>query len=288
MVQAVSEERQDLAAFLRSRRARLGPLDVGLPAGPRRRTPGLRREEVAQLAGVGITWYTWFEQGRDIRVSAHFLDNLSRALQLDAAERAHLFALAQQRLPPLAPLPDVQAVSPGLQQMIDAHPNPIYVKTARWDVVAWNRAAICMLGDYGAVPPAQRNVIWLLFTNPVYRRMLPDWENDARRVLARFRVNYGRAAGDPAFARLVGDLDAASPEFHQWWPQQDILGQIEGVKTLRHPKHGAIEFMHAGLQADSSGGADLRLTAYTPLPGISTRRLQKVLADDAPLSLAAG
>src|SRR5690349_5162601 len=110
---------QELSAFLRSRRARLGPLDVGLPAGPRRRTPGLRREEVAQLAGVGITWYTWFEQGRDIRVSAHFLENLSRALRFDAAERAHLFALAHGRMPPLAPAVDLKTVSPNLQHMID-------------------------------------------------------------------------------------------------------------------------------------------------------------------------
>jgi len=284
MAQPVIGERQDLAAFLRSRRARLSPLAAGLAAGPRRRTPGLRREEVAQLAGVGITWYTWFEQGRDIRVSTHFLENLARALRLDAVERAHLFTLAHGRLPPLAPAVDLQAVSPSLQRVVDAYPYPAYVKTARWDAVAWNRAAACVLGDFGAVPAAQRNVLWLVFTAPVYRRMMNDWEHNARRVLARFRVNYGRATGDPAFAQLVADLNAASPEFQRWWPQQDLLGQGEGVKILCHPRHGRIEFEHTAFMVDAP--TELRMVAYMPVAGKSTARMRKLLADDTPLSLA--
>lgn len=281
----VSQEsaNQELSAFLRSRRARLNPLDLGLPAGPRRRTPGLRREEVAQLAGVGITWYTWFEQGRDIRVSAHFLENLSRALRFDAAERAHLFALAHGRMPPLAPAVDLKTVSPNLQHMIDAHPWPVYVKTARWDVVAWNRPATCILGDYATLPPERRNILWLMFTSPVYRRLVRDWERDARRVLARFRLNYGRAAGDPAFAQLVADLNAASPEFQRWWPQQDLLGPGEGVKVLCLPHHSEIEFEHNAFMVDAP--AELRMIAYTPVAGKSASRLQKLIAADKPLQL---
>ncbi|HEX6958349.1 MAG TPA: helix-turn-helix transcriptional regulator [Ferrovibrio sp.] len=280
---AIVESRRDLSAFLRSRRARLSPLDVGLPAGPRRRTPGLRREEVAQLAGVGVTWYTWFEQGRDIRVSAHFLENLARALRFDAAERAHLFALAQHRPPPLSGAAGAVEVSPALQRMIDAHPYPVYVKTARWDVVAWNRPATLIMGDFASVPPALRNVIRLVFTCPDYRRLMVDWAGDARRILARFRINYGRAAGDPAFAQLVDELAEVSPEFYQWWPQQDLLGQIEGVKTLRHPQHGEIEFEHTAFQVDA--GPDLRLTAYMPLAGRSAGRMKRVIADNKPLRL---
>src|SRR3954466_5268849 len=173
-------ERRDLTAFLVSRRARLTPPDVGLITGARRRTPGLRREEVAALAGVGISWYTWFEQGRDIQVSAHFLENLSRALKLDRSEREFLFALAQHRPPPLTRAAPPK-VTPTMQHMLDSYPHPAHIKTPRWDIVAWNATNTEVFGDFGQFPPEERNTLWLLFTKPFYRRVMLDWEADARR-----------------------------------------------------------------------------------------------------------
>jgi transcriptional regulator with XRE-family HTH domain len=254
--------RHDLAAFLRSRRERLSPQEAGFVAGARRRTAGLRREEVAQLAGVGLTWYTWFEQGRDIQVSAHFLERLALALRLTGAERAHLYDLAQHRPPPTVSVA-VPEVSSALRAMIESLPNPAYVKTARWDVVAWNAAAADTFGDYGALPPARRNVLWLVFTSPEYRRIMTDWEGDARRVLAKFRLDHGAAGDDPAFAQLVAELSDASQEFRRWWLLHDVQGRGEGIKRLYHAVRGEIEFEHTAFVVD--GAPQLRLVVYTPL-----------------------
>jgi transcriptional regulator with XRE-family HTH domain len=268
-----SPARQDLTDFLKRRRARLLPLDAGLVAGARRRTPGLRREEVAQLAGVGISWYTWFEQGRDIQVSAHFLENLARALRLDVAEREHLFTLAQHRPPPLARFVP-QAVTPALQNMLESFPNPAYLKTLRSDLVAWNRPMTVMFGDFGAIPPERRNILWLLFTDPKYRRLMVDWETDARRLIARFRLDSGRAGNDPTFVELVRELEQASPEFRSWWQQHDVDGFGEGVKRFRHPRLGEIEFEHTAFTTD--GNSDLRLIVYTPASDDSARKAKQL------------
>jgi MmyB-like transcription regulator ligand binding domain/Helix-turn-helix domain len=230
---------------------------------------------VAQLAGVGITWYTWLEQGREIRVSAHFLESLARALRLDPAERDHLFTLAHHRPAPRVAPAAPPEVSPALRRMLESHPHPIYLKTARWDVVAWNRAAALMFGDYARIPAERRNAVLLVFTNPDYRRMMVEWETDARRVLAKFRVDYGRAGDDPAFADLVAELDAESPEFRQWWKRQDVSGRSEGVKLLRHPTAGIIEFEHAAFTLEGAG--DLRMVVYAPVPGESAERLERLL-----------
>ncbi|MBV8835158.1 MAG: helix-turn-helix domain-containing protein [Alphaproteobacteria bacterium] len=255
-------DRRDLTDFLVTRRARLTPPDVGLVTGPRRRTPGLRREEVAQLAGVGISWYTWFEQGRDIQVSAHFLENLSRALKLDRPEREHLFALAQHRPPPLA-RPSTPRVSAMMQRMLESYPHPAHIKTPRWDIVAWNAAMIEIFGDITQYPVEERNSMWLVFTKPVFRHTMIDWEADARRVIARFRLDFGRAGNDPAFVELVRNLEQASPEFARWWRQHDVDGFGEGVKRVRHPRHGEIEYEHAAFTADSD--PNLRLVLYMPV-----------------------
>jgi transcriptional regulator with XRE-family HTH domain len=272
-----SEGRRDLAAFLRSRRDRLSPLDVGLTAGARRRTPGLRREEVAQLAGVGITWYTWFEQGRDIQVSASFLENLARALRLDSTEREHLFTLAHHRPPPIVPV--VSEASPALQRMLDSLPNPAHVKTSRWDLVAWNRPMAIVFGDFSKVPPERRNTLWLVFTDPKLRRILADWETDARRALARFRFDFGRSNNDPAFVQLIRELDEASPEFHRWWPQQDVDGFGEGLKRVVHSELGEIEFEHNAFAVENA--QDLRLIMYTPVAGDSAAMARKLFGNEA-------
>jgi transcriptional regulator with XRE-family HTH domain len=270
-----SPARQDLTDFLRRRRARISPLEVGLVAGARRRTPGLRREEVAQLAGVGITWYTWFEQGRDIPVSAHFLENLARALRLDAAEREHLFTLAQHRPPPLGRF-SPPAVTPALQNMLESFPNPAYLKTPRWDLVAWNRPMTIMFGDFNEIPVERRNILWLLFTDPKYRRLMVDWEIDVRRAIARFRLDFGRAGDDPMFVALLRDLDQVSPEFRSWWKQHDVDGLGEGVKSFRHSRLGEIEFEHGTFTADNN--SNLRLVVYTPTDAESARKARQLFA----------
>ncbi|WP_394824676.1 helix-turn-helix transcriptional regulator [Pendulispora albinea] len=268
-----SETRRELGAFLKSRRARIAPRDVGLAGDVRRRTPGLRREEVALLAGVGVTWYTWFEQGRDIQVSAHFLERVARALRLDAAERAHLFALAQNRPPPQAPGP-ASTVTPPLRRMLDSLPGPAYIKTARWDVLAWNPALVAVFGDLARIAPAHRNMLWLVFADPEYRGTMSDWEPDARSMLAKFRLEYGRHGDHPDFVRLVRELSDASPEFRRWWPEQDVLGAVEGVKRFRHPVAGEIEFEHTTFMLDHA--PDLRLVVYTPLPGKDARKVRRL------------
>src|SRR5882757_1357747 len=255
-------ERRDLTAFLVSRRARLTPPDVGLVTGARRRTPGLRREEVAQLAGVGISWYTWFEQGRDIQVSAHFLENLSRALRLDRSEREFLFALAQHRPPPLTRA-SAPKVTETMQHVLNGFPHPAHIKTPRWDIVAWNGPMAEVFGDFAEFPAEERNTLWLLFTRPLYRGIMLDWEADARRVIARFRLDFGRSGNDPAFHELVRSLEQASPEFARWWSQHDVDGYGEGVKRVRHPRLGNIEYEHAAFTAD--GDPNLRLILYTPV-----------------------
>ena len=258
---ARTDNRRALAEFVRNRRDRTEPETVGLPRGARRRTPGLRREEVAQIAGVGVTWYTWFEQGRDIQVSADFLERICRAFRLDGAERSHLFALAQHRPPPLAPQAIAQ-LSPEMTATLESLPNPAYVKTALWDVIAWNKAAAAMFGDFGLLRPERRNMLRLLFTEPSYRQMIVDWERNARRALAKFRLDYGRAGNDPAFEALIAELCGTSPEFNQWWPRQDVYGRGEGVKRFRHPQIGQMEFVHAAFVLE--GAPDLRLVIYTP------------------------
>lgn len=269
------DSRRALADFVRTRRERLRPDEVGLTPGARRRTPGLRREEVAQLAGVGVTWYTWFEQGRDIQVSTHFLENLCRALRLDRAERAHLFALAQERPPPL-PTAAVRTVSPPVQAMLSSLPHPAYIKTSRWDVVAWNASAAALLGDFGRVPPEDRNTLWLIFAEPRFRRIMVDWEAGARRALAKFRLDHGRSRGDAAFEALVDRLTEASPEFRDWWPAQDVSDCGEGVKRIRHEAVGEIEFQHAAFVVE--GAPDLRLVALTPISDRDAQRAAQAMA----------
>jgi transcriptional regulator with XRE-family HTH domain len=230
--------RQELADFLRTRRARIVPADVGLPATNRRRTPGLRREEVAQLAGMSATWYTWLEQKRPIGVSPSVLDNLARVLQLDPAERMQLFQLAL-RQPVLDASSQPETVSPLMRRLLDQmYPNPAFVMGRRWDILAWNRAALAFLLDFERVPANERNMLWLIFTNPALRSLIVDWSTRGQDTLARFRADYGRHAGDAHFVQLVERLNAVSPEFAQWWPRHDILPMSEGRRDYDHPLAG--------------------------------------------------
>ena len=275
----IAIDRSGLGAFLVNQRAKLRPETVGLPAGGRRRTPGLRREEVAQLSGLGVTWYTWLEQGRDIQVSTAALDRIAAALRLNATERAHLFVLAG-RSAPAAPLDAAAPVSPLVQRLIDGLPGqPALVRNARWDAVAWNRGATRLLTDFARRPKPERNLLWLLFTEPWMRRLLPDWENDARRSLARFRINFARSGGHPAFQALVDDLMAASPEFRPLWRQHDVLAPSDGLKRLDHPEVGFLELDHTVLTVSET--SELNLIVYSAAPGTpSAERLARLLATD--------
>src|SRR5579884_3214372 len=239
---------QELGDFLRTRRNRIAPEDVGLPRGSRRRAPGLRRAEVAQLAGVSVDWYTWLEQGRPITVSTQVLESLVQALHLNADERAHLFFLAHQQPPPERAM-EPEIVSPTLQRFLDHQGlSPAFVTGRRWDVVAWNEAARVLFGDFEQMPSHERNSIWRLFTSSAHRQLLVDWEGHARRLLAQFRATCGRYPGDHRLTELVHDLVLASPEFRAWWPDHEVLGAEEGRKTLNYPQAGYLFCEHLTFQ----------------------------------------
>ncbi|MDR3475339.1 MAG: helix-turn-helix transcriptional regulator [Devosia sp.] len=272
--------RSELAGFLRSRRERLSPADVGLSPGARRRTPGLRREEVALLAGVGTTWYTWLEQGRDIRPSAEALKSLARALKLDQTETRHLFVLGQRLLPEAGALaPEV--VPAAFRRMLDRMSDqPAYVTGRRWDVLAWNKAAAAVFGDYGRLEGDERNILHLVFTNEAHRQLLADWSDVARVALAMFRLDHARHSGEADFERLISVLNAQSPEFRDWWPKHEVVPPLSGAKRLRHPQIGLMSFDYTMLAV--VGQPDLRLVVYTALEADDSQtKLAQLLHDRA-------
>jgi transcriptional regulator with XRE-family HTH domain len=267
--------RAELALFLRNRRARVQPTDVGFAEGPRRRTPGLRREEVAQLAEVGLSWYTWLEQGRDIHVSEPFLERLAVALRLTAPERRHLFELAQGR-PAAQPVLAQATVSGALQRVLDAHPFPGLVWTPRWDVLAWNRPAALLFGDFALLPAAERNGLWQTFTNPERRTRNSNWEAAVRQAVARFRLDAARAANRAEFDALAAELGKVSPEFARFWAEHDVVDTSEGLKALLDSTVGEITFEYVTLAHLEPDGRTLRVTLYTPEPGKSAARARKL------------
>lgn len=255
----LARTRQELADFLRTRRERISPESIGLPAGTRRRTPGLRREEVAALAGVGVTWYTWLEQGREIGVSSTFLDNLAKALKLDAAERRHLFLLTHQR-PPVEPGKTWCQVPPLVKRLMgDLPTRPCYVLNLRWDVLAWNDAADRVFG-FAAQPDAYRNLLWMLFAEPTLSGVIADWSTQAPRILSSFRRDYVRADDDPAIDNLVTELEAISPDFRNWWRRHDVDAPCQGIRALDIAELGAVGFEHTSLIVDEI--RHLRLVVY--------------------------
>ena len=280
----VAFRRTELAGFLRTRREGLRPEDVGLPGGGRRRTPGLRREELAALAGVGTTWYTWLEQGRDVQASLAVLEALAQALRLSPTERGHLIRLGRGE--PAPPLPARrETVSPALRRLIDSlNPTPAYLLGRRFDFLAYNRAAAVLFPQIEGVPPAKRNHLWLLFMHPAWREMYPDWEPNARRLLGRFRASYAERVGDPAFESLVQQLLAGSAEFREWWPHHEVVASGEGRKEIHHPVAGRLEFEHAVfLHAEAS---EQRLVLYSPRADTDTaEKLRELLAEGGAQAL---
>ena len=250
-----------LGTYLKGRRARLDPAAFGYPP-ERRRTPGLRREEVAQRANISPTWYTWLEQGRGGAPSADVLDRIARALMLTEVEREHLYLLGLGR-PPEARYRKDEGVTPRLQRVLDAlEPCPALIRTAIWDVVAWNRAATVMLTDYGALPPDQRNILRFIFLDPRARAAQYDWETVARFVVGSFRVDAARAGAAAEVEPLVDDLCRLSPEFKRLWRDQDVQSHGEAVKRIRHPLLGPIAFEYSAFAVD--GRPDLSMVLYNP------------------------
>jgi transcriptional regulator with XRE-family HTH domain len=264
------------------------PEAVGLPGGGRRRTPGLRREEVALLAGVGTTWYTWLEQGRDVRASLDVLEAIARALRLTPAERGHLILLGRgEQVAPTCKAPS-ERVSSSLRRLIEnLGASPAFVLGRRWDYLAWNRAACALFGDFESVPKPQRNHLWMQFMDPARREMFTDWERGIRLAVAKFRADSARHLGDPSFEELIEALQQASPEFCKAWKRHEVARSGEGRKELVHPVAGALVFEHAvfnPLQAPEQ-----RLILYTPLPERDTpAKLAELMAAEGyrtPLSL---
>ena len=285
-----SEEirRGEFAAFLRSRRERLTPAGVGLPEGFRRRTPGLRREEVALLTGVGTTWYTWLEQGRDVKPAPQVLTALADALRLDPAERRHL---SYGR--PVAARDGAdgsERVEESLRRMLDGLTGqPALLVGRRWDVLAWNRAAEALFGDYGQLVGDERNLMYMVFADRRHRRLLVDWEPLAKASLAMFRADSARFAGDADFERLIAVLKRTSPEFRVWWPKHEVLSPLSGRKRIRHPIAGPMVFEYSSFNV--TGQPDLKLIVYTPLAEAQTvDKLEELLQDegDRPAAVAVG
>ena len=268
-VASSSSRRDELRAFLRSRRARLAPADVGLSDdGGRRRTPGLRREELAALTGVGVSWYTWLEQGRDINPSPEVLDALARALRLDTAERRTLFALARTELP-LAD--DLAATDPEqldgdigqLVALVDSmHPNPAYLLGPMTRILAWNRAASVVLGSPDHLPEDRRYLLWWLMVDPGERGMTPQREGTARNTLARFRAEYARHAGDHDYEQFLAQIRERSARFPEWWDEHEVIDTQRGTKVIQHPHLGTLRLHHA--QTVPTGQPELRLAVYAP------------------------
>src|SRR5271157_4055235 len=265
-----------LGAYLRDRREKLDPAALGFSL-TRRRTPGLRREEVAHRANVSATWYTWLEQGRGGAPSADVLDRISRALMLSDVEREHLFLVGLGR-PPEARYDAARGVTPRLQRVLDAlDPSPALIKTAIWDVVAWNRAATVIFGDYGSLPPEERNILRFFFLDPRARVAQYDWESVARFVLGAFRVDAARAGAAAEVEPLVDELRRLSPEFKAMWRDNDVRGHHgEAVKQIRHPLLGPLAFEYSAFAVD--GRTDLTMVVYNPATPEDAGRIKSLLA----------
>ncbi|MDN5001957.1 helix-turn-helix transcriptional regulator [Bradyrhizobium sp. GCM10027634] len=264
-----------LGTYLKDRRIRLDAASFGF-GGSRRRTPGLRREEVAQRANISPTWYTWLEQGRGGAPSADVLDRIARALMLTDVEREHLFLIGLGR-PPEVRYRTSEGVSPRLQRVLDAlETSPAIIRTVTWDVVAWNRAATIVLTDYSKLLPEQRNILRLIFCEPHVRAAQYDWNSVARFVVAAFRADAARAGAVSHVADFVDEMCRLSPEFAKLWADNDVRSYGEGIKHLRHPVLGPIAFEYSAFAVD--GRPDLGMVVYNPATPADAQRIRDALA----------
>lgn len=273
---ADADRRRTLAQFLRDRRERLSPAAIGLAIGRRRRAKGLLREEVAQAAGIGVTWYTWLEQARDVTPSPRVVDGLARALRLDAAERAHLFRLARADLEPATAMSLVRDLPEPLQRALDGlAPHPAYAVNAMWDIIGWNAPASRLFGDFGRLPGERRNILWLLFCDPAWAELFIDIDTIRESAVAQFRATTARLAADPGFLHFVKTLGQASPGFQAVWCRRDVREPAALHKDLVHPKLGRLSLDYATFRPD--GIEDVRFTIYTPADARTKKTLDVLL-----------
>lgn len=264
-----------LGAYLRDRRTRLDPAALGFSGG-RRRTPGLRREEVAQRSNISPTWYTWLEQGRGGAPSADVLNRIAGGLMLTEAEREHLFMLGLGR-PPEVRYRAVDGVTPRLQRVLDAlEVSPAIVKTATWDVVAWNRAAAALLADYAKLPPEGPNILRIMFSSAHVRAAQEDWRSVARFVVGAFRADAARAGASKEIEQMVEELSRLSPEFEALWRSNDVVAHGEGLKHIRHPELGLLELEFSAFAVD--GRPDLGMIVYNPATPALADRIRGYIA----------
>ncbi|MER6573697.1 helix-turn-helix transcriptional regulator [Streptomyces sp. NPDC001093] len=261
---------RELGAFLRSRRERLAPGEAGLPDGPGRRTPGLRRAEVAELAGISVSWYTWLEQGR-VRTSEQVLRAVARVLRLDAAETAHVLSFVEEnRQPADAP----NWVSRNLLSLVQAMtPNPAVVLDPHWDLLAWNAGYAALLTDPARLHPKQRNLLWLVFRWPLARTLLAEWEDEARALLGQFRSRAARRPHDPRFAELVEEL-LADADAARWYERRETAGFQPSVRRFRHPAVGELRLRYVKLAAVDEPGH--HFLAYLPDDRVSEDALRRL------------
>lgn len=270
--------RSELGAFLRARRENLTRADAGLPLRGRSRTTGLRREEVSYLSGVSVTWYTWLEQGRDIHPSRQVLDALARALRLTVTEHDYLLSLAGYSAAVASDPAPVAVAPPQLQRLMDAlAASPAYTVTADWRIAGWNAAYAALYPGVATARAEDRNLLWLVFTDPYVRELLPDWDETSRRFVAEFRADAAPRLGDPAYLDLVRRLENASEEFRAAWASHDIEGFTSRERMFQHPIAGLLRLEHH--QLVPSDNPDLHVVIYTPMPGTdAAARLARVTA----------
>ncbi|XRG80481.1 helix-turn-helix transcriptional regulator [Rossellomorea sp. GAMAL-10_SWC] len=271
---------QALSEFLKTQRSKINPQMVGLPVGTRRRTPGLRREEVAGLAGVSTTWYTWLEQGRDITVSNSVLDAISDALQLNKDERNYLYALA---------LPEAEkrsfsneeetVISPALTKILNELRNcPIIISDRRCHIVGWNPAAAHVFLDFEQIPKEERNLIQLLFSRKEFKSLAVNWEHFVKGFLAIFRTYYGQYVGDQWYTSFINEMEQNFPEFHELWNESEVSSAPDVLIEFRHAKAGKMLFNLTSLQVQ--GNIDLRCSVYTPVENTNTESKLRKLMDN--------
>ena len=270
-VPASERRRVELGKFLRTRRARLSPADFGMPAGSRRRTPGLRREELALLAGVGVTWYTWLEQGREINVSTQVLDALARTLRLDRAERWHMYVLAEAV--PIAVSTGRCPVTEAVTQILNAlDPLPAFVTNSRFDVLAENGAYHDLFRYWHSLPCIHRNTLWCTLTEPAARDMFPQYEETVRYKVARLRTAYARHVGDQDWEEDIRRLASLSSEFAELWARHEVAEYQPAIRTFIHPDAGPLTFTSSELQVPAP---ETRLVVYTPADDETRKQLPR-------------
>jgi hypothetical protein len=272
-----TQRRTELGRFLRTRRTQFSNGAFEQPITGRKRTPGLRREEVAVLSHISVTWYTWLEQGRDIHPSRQVLDAVARTLHLSPIEHTYLLTLAGHTTPDTQPPGSTPGLPANVHHLLDALAgHPAYAITSTWDITGWNDAYTALYPNIATVPADQRNLLWLVFTDPAVRELLPDWETASRRFLAEFRAEAGPRLAEPAHATLLARLDAASTEFRNGWRDHAVDGFTSRERRFHHPLAGELRLEQHRLTP--SDHPELHLMIYTPMPGTdTTARLQRLV-----------